>query len=367
MNDYKFGNFLFQLREQKGMTQAQLAQMLNVTAAAVSKWENGESKPRIETLFSLAQILGVSAEELMAGERKMQQAPVSEQEEQEQKQKLFLSQTENLLTAQVRLRRLLANFIDTLIAMLPFFCFMGVMLFLSYHNNGQLTPDSGMFFAILGMPLMFLSVLALLLLRDVITKGRSLGCRATGLIVLNENTGERAQAKQLVLRNVLVLAAGSIDDLVMLITGRSLGDRVAQTITVSKKQAEELQGYINEPTTAPPVFTDPKKTKKSVILIILCWFLIPVIFFVSVFAIIRHQIQSSEYYLAAQEYLLQSKAFNLTGADAEDVACVSSSATSNPDKGDATLVFAVNGKHHTVVCHKEGDTWEVCKDCTDFR
>lgn len=57
MNDYKFGNFLCRLREKNGMTQAQLAQMLDVTAAAVSKWENGESKPRIETLFALAQIL----------------------------------------------------------------------------------------------------------------------------------------------------------------------------------------------------------------------------------------------------------------------------------------------------------------------
>ena len=67
MNDYNFGNFLCMLREQKGMTQAELAQQLSVTPAAVSKWENGESKPRIETLFQLAEILGVTAEELMAG------------------------------------------------------------------------------------------------------------------------------------------------------------------------------------------------------------------------------------------------------------------------------------------------------------
>ena len=36
-NDYRFGNFVCQLREEKGMTQAELAQMLDVTPAAVSK------------------------------------------------------------------------------------------------------------------------------------------------------------------------------------------------------------------------------------------------------------------------------------------------------------------------------------------
>ena len=67
MNDYKFGNFLCGLREAKGMTQLEIANMLGVTTAAVSKWENGESKPRTETLFKLAEILDISAEELMAG------------------------------------------------------------------------------------------------------------------------------------------------------------------------------------------------------------------------------------------------------------------------------------------------------------
>lgn len=51
MNDYKSGNFICSLREKKGLTQAELASMLSVTPAAVSKWENGESKPRTDTLF----------------------------------------------------------------------------------------------------------------------------------------------------------------------------------------------------------------------------------------------------------------------------------------------------------------------------
>ena len=67
MNDYNFGNFVCMLREKKGLTQADVAEQLGVTAAAVSKWENGSSKPRVEVLFKLAEILGVRPEELMAG------------------------------------------------------------------------------------------------------------------------------------------------------------------------------------------------------------------------------------------------------------------------------------------------------------
>ena len=67
MNDYNFGNFVCMLREKKGLTQADVAGMLGVTAAAVSKCENGSSKPRVEVLFKLAEILEVRPEELIAG------------------------------------------------------------------------------------------------------------------------------------------------------------------------------------------------------------------------------------------------------------------------------------------------------------
>ena len=67
MNDYNFGNFVCSLREKQGLTQAELARQLDVTPAAISKWENGSSKPRVEVLFQLAHILGVKPEELMAG------------------------------------------------------------------------------------------------------------------------------------------------------------------------------------------------------------------------------------------------------------------------------------------------------------
>ena len=70
MNDYKFGNFLCQLRIEKELSQSQLGNMMGVSNKAVSKWEMGVSKPRPAMLVTLASVFGVTVEELLAGERK---------------------------------------------------------------------------------------------------------------------------------------------------------------------------------------------------------------------------------------------------------------------------------------------------------
>ena len=53
------------LRGEKGVTQEQLAEAMNVTCAAVSKWERGETYPDITALQPLAYYFGVSLDELM--------------------------------------------------------------------------------------------------------------------------------------------------------------------------------------------------------------------------------------------------------------------------------------------------------------
>ena len=65
MHDYSFGNTLFQLRRRAGMTQKELAQRLNVTDKAVSKWERDLSCPDVGSLPRLAEVLGLSLDELM--------------------------------------------------------------------------------------------------------------------------------------------------------------------------------------------------------------------------------------------------------------------------------------------------------------
>ena len=64
-----FGNFLYELRKEKGMTQQELAEKLNITNKAVSKWETGEAFPETAQLVPLADIFGVTVDELLRGKR----------------------------------------------------------------------------------------------------------------------------------------------------------------------------------------------------------------------------------------------------------------------------------------------------------
>lgn len=65
MNDYKFGECIFKLRTEQGLSQAKLAEKLGVSDKAISKWENGKSKPHVEMLKKLAIVFGVSVESLL--------------------------------------------------------------------------------------------------------------------------------------------------------------------------------------------------------------------------------------------------------------------------------------------------------------
>ena len=65
MRDYSFGNFISASRERCGLSQYQLGALVGVTDKAVSKWENGASKPRIDTIRKLSEILDVSLDELL--------------------------------------------------------------------------------------------------------------------------------------------------------------------------------------------------------------------------------------------------------------------------------------------------------------
>lgn len=65
MNDYSFGNFLYEMRMRTGKSQNDLGQMLGVTGKAVSKWENGTAKPRMEILRKMAALWEISVDELL--------------------------------------------------------------------------------------------------------------------------------------------------------------------------------------------------------------------------------------------------------------------------------------------------------------
>ena len=74
MNNEKIGNFIKQKRKEKNLTQKQLADQLNITDRAISRWERGIGCPDISLLEELAQILDVTVLELLKGEQLEQQS-----------------------------------------------------------------------------------------------------------------------------------------------------------------------------------------------------------------------------------------------------------------------------------------------------
>lgn len=65
MNDYEFGNFIMTLRIGNGFSQFQLGKLMGVSDKAVSKWETGKSKPRLDTCRRLAEVFGISIEDFL--------------------------------------------------------------------------------------------------------------------------------------------------------------------------------------------------------------------------------------------------------------------------------------------------------------
>ena len=65
------GKRIAALRREKGLKQDELAQMLEVSPQAVSKWENDQTCPDISLLPKLAKILGVSVDELLSGKQEL--------------------------------------------------------------------------------------------------------------------------------------------------------------------------------------------------------------------------------------------------------------------------------------------------------
>ena len=68
MNTYVTGTTIRQLREGRGLTQAELAERIGVSSKTVSKWETAKGLPDISLLQPLAQALGISVIELMNGQ-----------------------------------------------------------------------------------------------------------------------------------------------------------------------------------------------------------------------------------------------------------------------------------------------------------
>ena len=69
MDQLKIGKFIAECRKQKGLTQLQLSEKLGITDKAISKWERGISMPDASIMLEVCDILGISVNELLSGEK----------------------------------------------------------------------------------------------------------------------------------------------------------------------------------------------------------------------------------------------------------------------------------------------------------
>lgn len=68
VDQIKIGKFIAECRKQKNLTQMQLAEKLNITDKAISKWERGLSLPDSSIMLELCGILGITVNDLLSGE-----------------------------------------------------------------------------------------------------------------------------------------------------------------------------------------------------------------------------------------------------------------------------------------------------------
>ena len=68
MDQIKIGKFIAECRKKNNLTQMQLAEKLNITDRAISKWENGKSTPDSSIMLELCNELKISVNELLSGE-----------------------------------------------------------------------------------------------------------------------------------------------------------------------------------------------------------------------------------------------------------------------------------------------------------
>ena len=128
MDQVKIGKFIQELRKEKNLTQIDLANKLNITDRAISKWENGKSLPDSSIMLELCDILGITVTELLLGGK-------IEMENYNKKSEAKL--LEMLKQQELSNKRLL--FMEVLIMIVSVIFLLALMLFgiLIYNNDNS--------------------------------------------------------------------------------------------------------------------------------------------------------------------------------------------------------------------------------------
>ena len=119
MNQVKMGEFLKELRKEKGLTQEQLAEQFHVSRRSVSRWETGSNLPDLDILIEMADYYEVELKEILDGERKSENMN-EELKETVLKVAEFSSEDKMKLTQRMN-KLFIAGFIAATIYMVLFF------------------------------------------------------------------------------------------------------------------------------------------------------------------------------------------------------------------------------------------------------
>ena len=114
MDQIKIGKFIAECRKKKNLTQAQLAERLNISDRAISKWETGKAMPDSDIMLVLCNILGINVNELLCGET------IDLEQKDEQLNELIFQMATNEERYHKRLRRSAYLIVATSLAALIF-------------------------------------------------------------------------------------------------------------------------------------------------------------------------------------------------------------------------------------------------------
>ena len=131
------------------------------------------------------------------------------------------------MNTNVRFRVICAFIIDIMICGLPCYIYMKV------YSEYFIRPSLQNLGIILGMMLLAFLWVFLIVFRDLILRGRSIGKRIFGLYVLDKGTMEPASVGKRIVRNLFFFAY-IVDFFILLITKESIGDKITRTVVVKK-------------------------------------------------------------------------------------------------------------------------------------
>ena len=126
----EFHNKLYQLRKQKGLSQEELANRLNVSRQTISKWEVGDSTPDMEKLVAISDLFEISLDKLVKGEETVYGGEVSTKSEfvNELKEKVLTDENKKKAKQGVKIAAIVFGIILLIdvISMIVYFSFYGI-------------------------------------------------------------------------------------------------------------------------------------------------------------------------------------------------------------------------------------------------